>query len=204
MDAFIGEIRAFPYTFAPLDWVACDGQNLPCSPYQALYALISNTYGGTPNVNFNVPNLNNSSFISTGMGPGLTPRSIAQTGGSAVAGLALSNMAPHTHPLGSEAIITEGCSTAAANITTPIGGVEAKQPASGGMNMFKNAAADKTMKDGVAVFSGTTDAFTGGINGHENRMPFVQMGYFICTYGYWPSRPDQVGGAADAKKERVR
>ena len=27
-DPFIGEIRALPYTYAPLDWATCDGQIL--------------------------------------------------------------------------------------------------------------------------------------------------------------------------------
>ena len=45
MDAYIGEIRAFPFSFIPESWLGCFGQTLQVGQYQALYALIGNTYG---------------------------------------------------------------------------------------------------------------------------------------------------------------
>lgn len=56
-DFFIGTIIPIPYTFVPADTVKCNGQLLSIQQYQALYALVGNTFGGNPNQNFAVPNL---------------------------------------------------------------------------------------------------------------------------------------------------
>ena len=67
MDPFIGEIRLMPYTFAPLDWLPCDGTTLPIAgEYQALYTVIGITYGGNGVNNFQLPDLR--SFIPVGAG----------------------------------------------------------------------------------------------------------------------------------------
>ncbi|WP_217278588.1 phage tail protein [Hymenobacter sp. BRD67] len=44
---YLGEIRAVGFTFAPVGWVACNGQTLPISQYDALYTLLGTTYGAT-------------------------------------------------------------------------------------------------------------------------------------------------------------
>lgn len=57
MDEFTGKIDLYPYNFAPMYTALCNGQLLPVSQYTPLYALIGNTYGGTPNQTFAVPNM---------------------------------------------------------------------------------------------------------------------------------------------------
>ena len=39
-EAFIGEIRLFPYTFAPRAWAACNGALLPINQWTALFSLL--------------------------------------------------------------------------------------------------------------------------------------------------------------------
>jgi len=56
VDFIIGTILLFPYTFIPENWLPCDGRALSVAQYQALYALIGNTYGGNTQ-NFNLPDL---------------------------------------------------------------------------------------------------------------------------------------------------
>ena len=46
MDPYVGEMRIFGFSFAPLDWAYCDGQQMPISQYQALFAVIGTTFGG--------------------------------------------------------------------------------------------------------------------------------------------------------------
>ncbi len=46
-DWFLGEIRVFPYGYAPNYWLDCDGRLLKINQYQALYSLLGNTYGGS-------------------------------------------------------------------------------------------------------------------------------------------------------------
>lgn len=57
MEAFIGEIRLFAFNYAPRNWAACQGQLLPISQNQALFALLGATYGGDGMETFGLPNL---------------------------------------------------------------------------------------------------------------------------------------------------
>jgi len=57
MDPFIGEIRLLPYNFAPRDWAACNGAQLPIEPNVALFSLIGTAFGGDGQTNFNLPDL---------------------------------------------------------------------------------------------------------------------------------------------------
>lgn len=55
--AYIGEIRLFAYNFVPLGWAKCDGAVLPIEDYQILFALVGDTFGGTPPQNFKLPTI---------------------------------------------------------------------------------------------------------------------------------------------------
>ena len=57
MDPYIGEIRLFPYGFAPVGWAACDGSLLPINVNQALFTLIGTFFGGDGQTNFAPPDL---------------------------------------------------------------------------------------------------------------------------------------------------
>ena len=55
----VGEIRLFPYEYTPEGFLPCDGQPVEVNANNApLYALLGNRFGGTPNTDFNLPNLN--------------------------------------------------------------------------------------------------------------------------------------------------
>ena len=45
-EPFLGEIRIFPFNFAPVGWAMCQGQTLPISQNTALFSLLGTTYGG--------------------------------------------------------------------------------------------------------------------------------------------------------------
>ena len=55
MDNWIGEIVLVPYNFAPRGFAFCEGQELPVSQNQSLYALIGNYYGGDGRTTFKLP-----------------------------------------------------------------------------------------------------------------------------------------------------
>lgn len=57
MEPYVGQIQAFPYTFAPQDWVLCDGRLLQIKEYAALYSLLGLNYGGDGRTTFALPNL---------------------------------------------------------------------------------------------------------------------------------------------------
>lgn len=64
IDVLIGTILLFPYNFVPSGCAECNGQALIINQYQALYALIGKTYGGT-STTFNLPNLNGAQPLPT-------------------------------------------------------------------------------------------------------------------------------------------
>ena len=55
--AYLGEIRLFPYGFAPQGWAKCDGTILEVKDHQALYALIENKFGGNSPDTFALPTI---------------------------------------------------------------------------------------------------------------------------------------------------
>lgn len=56
-EAFIGEIRLFPYTFCPRNWLEANGQLLDISTNNAFFALIGCEYGGDCRTTFAVPKI---------------------------------------------------------------------------------------------------------------------------------------------------
>lgn len=56
MYPYLGMISLFPYGFAPMDWLLCDGASLSTAEYNALYSLIQNKFGGNTTV-FMIPNM---------------------------------------------------------------------------------------------------------------------------------------------------
>jgi len=75
-NPFIGMIALFPYSFAPQDWLDCDGRLLPVNQYQALFSLLNTTYGGDGRSNFALPDLR------VGSNAGCRGASAAQPSGS--------------------------------------------------------------------------------------------------------------------------
>jgi microcystin-dependent protein len=57
MDVFIGLIRLLPYNRTPRGWLPCEGQILQIQQNAALFALISNKFGGDGRTTFALPNL---------------------------------------------------------------------------------------------------------------------------------------------------
>ncbi|MFS2109669.1 phage tail protein [Sphingomonas sp. Sphisp140] len=55
--AFVGEVRLIAFDFCPDGWVEADGRLLPIRGQQALFALLSNSYGGDGANTFAVPDL---------------------------------------------------------------------------------------------------------------------------------------------------
>ena len=70
-ESFIGEVRAFPYQFAPTGWLECHGQLVPVWQYQALFAVLGSRYGGDQLNTFGLPDLRGRGAIGQGQGPGL-------------------------------------------------------------------------------------------------------------------------------------
>ena len=59
MDSFVGQIMLTALTFAPQNWVFCDGSALSLNDNEnlALYSLINITYGGDGSTTFAIPDM---------------------------------------------------------------------------------------------------------------------------------------------------
>ena len=54
-EPFIGQIGTFAFNFCPRGWAPLNGQLMPISQNQALFALIGNYYGGNGTTTFALP-----------------------------------------------------------------------------------------------------------------------------------------------------
>ncbi|OCX52689.1 hypothetical protein BEL04_14680 [Mucilaginibacter sp. PPCGB 2223] len=186
MDAFISEIRIFPFTYNPVGWIPCDGRELNVGQYQALYSLIGNMYGGTAPQTFCVPNFNVNGTANMAVGTGTavtgTVYQLAKPGGIAAVTLTESQMPNHTHtfnfsnnPIPAQSSNTPKANTyfsrPYASATNVLGTAFNVQP-TGNIQASLNTSA-------LGIYAGT-----GGP--HNNLMPFVAMGFFINYDGEYP------------------
>lgn len=170
-EAFLGEIRMFAGNFAPKDWMFCNGAILPISRNTALFAILGTSFGGDGKTNFQLPNFADTVPMGTGAGPGLTPRLVGQSGGTAMVTLTSQEMAAHTHAPATFA--------GAGQETSPEGAVWSSS--SGRDNQFAQGTPDVQMANVMGS--------AGGGLPHENRAPFLAVSYIICVNGIFPTRP---------------
>ena len=168
-DPFIGEIRAFPYNFAPRNWLFCEGQLLPIAQHTALFSLLGTTYGGDGRTTFGVPDLRGRAAIGEGRGPGLTQRNLGEEGGSDTVALSVNQLPRHNH--------TVRCTTDAADRYPPVGAF----PAAADRKLYGPASPNGPMHSGAL-----NEAGAGG--GHENRQPYLAISWCIALTGVFPSR----------------
>lgn len=161
-EAYIGEIRMFPYNFAPKNWALCNGQALPISQNSALFSILGTTYGGNGINTFALPNLQAKVPMQAGNG-----KVLGDTGGEASHTLTLSEMPRHTHAVRASS-----------------------DPASQGVpggNLW--AAGNPTYQATANVTMNTASISpVGGGQAHENRPPFQVVNFCICISGIFPFR----------------
>lgn len=177
-DAYVGEIRQFPYSFAPYQYAYCAGQLIPIQQNTALFSILGVNYGGNGTTNFGLPNLQGNALMQQGSGPGLTPRDLGETGGSASVTLLITELPNHNHLM---TVKTAG-QTVVAN--TAAGGYLSisKATASAPQKAYSNAV------DKLVSLTPTMLGVTGGGLPHENRQPFLAIPFCIALYGVFPPR----------------
>ncbi len=172
-EPFVAEIRMFGGNFAPRGWAFCNGQILAISQNTALFALLGTTYGGNGQTTFALPNLQDSSPMHQGQGPGLTNRVLGESSGSATATLIASEMPAHSHQAQADA--SGGGQSSPVNAAWGAGG--RGRPPAYSANQAPGAA-----------LSGQALAPTGGNQPHNNRSPYLGVSFIIALQGIFPSR----------------
>lgn len=186
-SSFIGEIRAFPYDFAPEGWLLCDGSQADIRQYQALFAVVGSLYGNTDmQTYFTLPNLQG--IVPMGANSANPQKRIGQKGGTETVTLTNNNMPSHTHT----AYGDRKDSTQQALATNTPG------PTVFLSNMLASTATGTpVVYNYVDVTAQTTNivpnaALIGASAGnglpHENMMPYLAMRLCICWNGIFPTQ----------------
>jgi microcystin-dependent protein len=162
---YIGEIRLFAGTFAPLGWAFCDGQLLPIAENDALFTLIGTTYGGDGQTTFALPDLKGRIPIHQGNG-----FILAETGGVEEVTLTVNQVPAHSHPF-------------VANDTT------------GSTSLPENSLlAKSTSNTPYSPFTPTVPlspqslSITGGSQPHTNFQPYLCIHFIISLFGLFPNQ----------------
>ena len=82
MDCYIGMIFPWPLSWAPVDFMLCQGQTLQVTSYQALFSLIGTTYGGNGPTKLHAAQPAGSIPIGTKLTEPGQPYPLGTTGGS--------------------------------------------------------------------------------------------------------------------------
>ena len=170
MDPYIGEIRLFAGTFAPVGWAFCDGQILRVAENQALFSVIGNPYGGDGKTTFALPDLRGYAPMHFGAGTGLTPRKFNEKGGTSFVTLMESQMPKHSH--------TAQCQTTS-NSTSAEGTVWGTSPGGKSPKPVYSDRAD-TPLNALAIQP------AGGGKPHNNMQPYLTLNFIIALDGIYP------------------
>src|SRR5262245_6668027 len=163
---YIGEIRMFGGSFAPLGWALCDGQLLPISENPTLFQLIGTIYGGDGQDTFALPDLRGRIPIHNGQGPGVSSNYIlGEIGGTESVTLTSNQIPVHTHAF--------MASTSTAGQAAPSGGSVASNA---------NVPVYKPQPP-TAAMNAQTIASSGGSQPHDNMAPFLCVNFIIALEG---------------------
>jgi microcystin-dependent protein len=171
-NPFVAEIRIFPFNFAPKGWAFCDGQLLPLSQNTALFSLLGTTYGGDGKSNFGLPNMQGSSPMQPGQGPGLSLHDLGESAGSDTVTLLESEIPSHSHQL------MDNINPAQLAAPGPTESYARSNPG----NAYKATTTSLT------PFSPNAIAPAGGGQPHNNLMPYLTLNFCIAMQGVFPPR----------------
>jgi microcystin-dependent protein len=173
---YIGEVRMFGGSFAPVNWALCNGQSLAISQYSALYTLIGTTYGGDGTQSFNLPNLQGRLCVGIGQGPGLSPYVIGQSGGVETVTLTSQTTPGNSHPL--------MATTTGASLTNPSANLTGAAPSGGYMYTINTSSPAPTFGN----LNSQACSTQGGNQPHSNLMSSQCVTFIIALYGIFPSQ----------------
>ena len=209
-DAFIGSIVLWPMNWAPKGWAFCQGQELQVSGNEALYSLISNTYGGTANKTFKLPDLRG--CIPVGSEAAVGQQNLGARGGTKENILSIGHLPEHGHAATLDQASVNGTCEVTVNLPNNAANVQANVQIPGpdtclgqGMfssskiSMYTKSTPDITLNKPSVSANGTiagqvtgqiTVKPTGNPNPKpiENMPPYLVLNYIICLIGLYPPR----------------
>lgn len=168
---FVAEIKMFAGNFAPTGWALCNGQLLPISQNTALFSLLGTFYGGDGKSTFALPNLQGSTPIGQGQGPGLSEYFLGQQGGSQFVTLLQSEIPAHNHTI--HAYRDDPADSAVPSPNTVLGRAQALTPYRANSNTTMNPQ---------------SLSIAGGSLPHNNMSPYLTVTFILALQGVFPPR----------------
>ncbi|TCN00819.1 microcystin-dependent protein [Paenibacillus sp. BK033] len=162
-EPFLGEVRQFPFNFAPKGWAQCNGQLLPIQQNQALFSLLGTTYGGDGRTTFALPNLQGRVPVH----PGQTVV-LGQTAGEEAHTLTINEMPQHNHQAK--------------------GGSDATGSGLAGKTWGTSSSVSPFAPQPNTIMSPNAIAQAGGSQPHNNMQPYLVVNFCIALQGIYPPR----------------
>lgn len=181
MDPFIGEIRAFPYQFAPVGWLECTGQSVTISQYQALFAIIGLSFGGDGKTTFKLPDMRGLAAVGVGTGPQGGSYHLGRPVGSGSVTLSIAQIPPHSHILN-----TQVAQTGTAVPDPTVIPTDPQFTAGGSAGRYAGYASPSSTLTGMA--SNSLGGAGAGMP-HDNHSPYLVFLWCIATEGIFPALP---------------
>ncbi len=186
MDYYLGEIRIFTFSTMPSGWMPCNGQSLPIQTNQALYSLLGTHFGGNATTNFNLPNLNGTVIVGTGIAAKtgtVYELGNAGAGGAESVKITTQTMPAHTH-------YAVGANESYNNYfpnSNILGNPNTQAPGS----PVKNSSTVNVYGTATNLIASAANTLTNTGDGaaHENRQPYMPLMYCISINGIYPPRP---------------
>lgn len=212
-EAFMGEIKAYGFSFAPRNFAYCNGATLGISQNTALFALLGTQFGGNGQTTFQLPNLGGRLAIGQGQSPGTSSYVMGEIGGVENITLTQSQMPMHTHlaqttvtpnSSGLTASTTiHGLTAPTATVAVPTGNLLSvgstggaspvslkpyAAPGNGTDTTFASQMAVTTISGAVTASANTAVQNAGGSLPFSIQQPYLAINYCIATVGIFPSR----------------
>jgi microcystin-dependent protein len=171
---FIGELRIFPWDWAPRGWALAQGQLLPIAQNQALFSLLGTTYGGNGVQTFALPDLRSRTALGIGNAPFGGTYVWGQQGGQESVQLLTTQIPQHIHQLTGTSATADKRGPAAHSFGADTSSI---------INFYTAA-----VQANFTPLAPTSIANQGGNQPHNNLQPYLAMNYSIALQGLFPSR----------------
>jgi microcystin-dependent protein len=178
---YVGEIRMFGGSFAPVGWALCNGALMPIAQFDTLYALLGTTYGGDGQTTFGLPDLQGRVPVHQGTQQGTgTTYVMGERAGVESVTLTTNQMPVHNHAIFS-ASGSGGAVAVPANNTVL---------SDENLNPTPNPVPFAYLTNGGTATTLATQSLTqvGGSQPHDNMQPFLTITYIISLFGLFPSQ----------------
>lgn len=176
-ENYLGEIRLFAFSRAPRGWMLCDGRILNITPYQALYALLGNQFGGSAPNTFALPDLRGRTPIHFGQSTATSGSlyAVGTVAGAETIALTAQTMATHQHTLYAVPVTGTTGADSGDMFAIPTDKTPAQHPIYGPAT-------------GLVTLNSATLSSAGSNATHNNMQPWIALNFCIATLGLFPPR----------------